>query len=68
MKLSDGGDGPLARLRDGSNEISFSWPGTLPKPVLRGSIALYQNVYRGVDLQVTADSLGFSELLIVRDR
>ncbi|GIF20872.1 protocatechuate 3,4-dioxygenase beta subunit [Actinoplanes tereljensis] len=68
MTLSAGGAGPLARLRDGSNEISFSWPGTLPKPVLRGSIALYQDVYPGVDLQVTADSLGFSELLIVRDR
>jgi hypothetical protein len=68
MTLSAGGDGPLARLRDGSNEISFSWPGTLPKPVLRGNIALYRDVLPGVDLQVTADSLGFSELLIVRDR
>ncbi|HEX5202873.1 MAG TPA: carboxypeptidase regulatory-like domain-containing protein, partial [Actinoplanes sp.] len=68
MTLSGGGDGPLARLRDGSNEISFSWPDTLPKPVLRGNIALYPDVLPHVDLQVTADSLGFSELLIVRDR
>jgi hypothetical protein len=66
--ISGGGDGPLARLRNGSNEISLSWPGTLPKPVLRGDIALYQDVLPGVDLQVTVDSLGFSELLIVRDR
>jgi hypothetical protein len=66
--LSAGGDGPLARLRDGSNEISLSWPGTLPKPVLRGNVALYRDVLPHVDLQVTADSLGFSELLIVRDR
>ena len=68
MTLSGGGDGPLARLRDGANEISFSWPGALPKPVLRGNIALYRDVLPRVDLQVTADSLGFSELLIVRDR
>ncbi|WP_246607450.1 carboxypeptidase regulatory-like domain-containing protein [Paractinoplanes toevensis] len=68
MTLSAGGDGPLARLRDGANELSFSWPGPLPKPVLRGNIALYPNVLPHVDLQVTADSLGFSELLIVRDR
>jgi len=66
--LSAGGDGPLARLRDGKNEVSFSWPGTLPKPVLRGNIALYRDVLPHVDLQVTVDSLGFSELLIVRDR
>ncbi|MCA2218228.1 carboxypeptidase regulatory-like domain-containing protein [Jidongwangia harbinensis] len=66
--LSGGGDGPLARLRDGSNEISFSWPGTLPKPVLRGNIALYRNVLPDVDLQVVVDALGFSELLIVRTR
>jgi hypothetical protein len=68
MTLSAGGDGPLARLHDGANELSFSWPGTLPKPVLRGNIALYRDVLPGVDLQVTVDSLGFSELLIVRDR
>jgi hypothetical protein len=66
--LSAGGDGPLARLRDGKNEVSFSWPGRLPKPVLRGNIALYRDVLPHVDLQVTVDSLGFSELLIVRDR
>ena len=68
MTLSGGGDGPLARLRDGANEVSFSWPGTLPKPVLRGNVALYRDVLPRVDLQVTADSLGFSELLIVHDR
>lgn len=68
MTLSAGGDGPLARLRDGANEISLSWPDALPKPVLRGNVALYRDVLPGVDLQVTADSLGFSELLIVRDR
>ena len=35
MTFSAGGEsGPLARLRDGARELSMSWPGRLPTPVL----------------------------------
>ncbi|WP_320068883.1 hypothetical protein [Micromonospora sp. RTGN7] len=68
MVFSAHGDGPFARLRDGSRELAVSWPGTLPTPVLSGSTATYRNVLPDVDLQVTAQPLGFSEVLVVRTR
>jgi hypothetical protein len=66
--LSSGGTGPFARLRDGKREIALSWPGALPKPVVTGDSAVYRDVLPGVDLKVTAESLGFSEVLVVRTR
>lgn len=69
MVFSAKGDGPFARLRDGSRELAVSWlAGKLPAPVLSGSTATYRNVLPDVDLQVTAQPLGFSEVLVVRSR
>ncbi|MER5702813.1 carboxypeptidase regulatory-like domain-containing protein [Micromonospora sp. NPDC002296] len=68
MVFSAKGDGPFARLRDGSRELAVSWPGKLPAPVLAGSTATYRDVLPDVDLQVTAQPLGFSEVLVVRTR
>ena len=65
---SKGGDGAFARLRDGSRELAVSWPGKLPAPVIEGSTATYREVLPDVDLQVTAQPLGFSEVLVVRSR
>ncbi|MET8262185.1 carboxypeptidase regulatory-like domain-containing protein [Micromonospora sp. NPDC005205] len=65
---SKGGDGAFARLRDGSRELAVSWPGKLPAPVIEGSTATYRDVLPDVDLQVTAQPLGFSEVLVVRSR
>jgi hypothetical protein len=66
MIFSGGGAGPLARLRNAGHELSVSWPGTLPPPVLEGSSATYREVLPGVDLRVTASALGFSEVLVVK--
>ena len=68
VTFSAGGDGPFARLRDGAKEIALSWPDTLPKPVIAGDTAVYREVLPDVDLKVTAQALGFSQVLVVRSR
>ncbi|MEO6083321.1 MAG: LamG-like jellyroll fold domain-containing protein [Umezawaea sp.] len=70
--FSGGGTGPLATLRStdsAGQELSVSWPGgALPTPVLSGDSATYPGVLPGVDLKVTATALGFTEVLVVKDR
>ncbi|MFC3739272.1 carboxypeptidase regulatory-like domain-containing protein [Paractinoplanes deccanensis] len=68
MNFSAGGNTLVGRLRDGDREISISWPSLLPAPELKGSTAVYADVLPGVDLQVTAQTTGFSEVLVVRSR
>jgi hypothetical protein len=68
ISFSAGGNGPLATLRDGSKKLAVSFPGALPKPELAGDTATYRDVYPGVDLKVTAQSVGFTEELVVRTR
>nr|MDT0661637.1 carboxypeptidase regulatory-like domain-containing protein [Micromonospora sp. DSM 115978] len=68
MVFSGGGDGPLARLRDGDRELAMTWPARLPKPLLDGATAVYRDVLPDVDLRVTAQPMGFSEVLVVRSR
>ncbi|MEU8387339.1 carboxypeptidase regulatory-like domain-containing protein [Micromonospora sp. NPDC048843] len=68
LSFSAGGNGPLATLSDGAKELAVSFPGTLPKPVLAGDTATYRDVYPGVDLKVVAQSVGFTEELVVRTR
>ncbi|MFE7646387.1 DNRLRE domain-containing protein [Streptomyces phaeoluteigriseus] len=55
----------LATMTSGGHEITLSWPGALPEPVVSGSSALYRNVLSGVDLMLTAQASGFSHVLIV---
>lgn len=62
-----GGGEDLIRLRKGDGEITFTWPGGLPAPVLRGDSATYPEVLPGVDLVVKATATGFSELLVVKN-
>lgn len=64
--LSGGGSTPLARVGWRGTEFAMSWPGTLPAPVLVGDTATYRNVLPDVDLVVTVDSLGFSEVVVVK--
>jgi Concanavalin A-like lectin/glucanases superfamily/Carboxypeptidase regulatory-like domain len=66
VRFSGGGTGALARIGDGSRELSMSWSGRLPAPSLEGDTAVYRDVLPGVDLRVTAQALGFSELVVVR--
>ncbi|MEU2298373.1 DNRLRE domain-containing protein [Streptomyces antibioticus] len=55
----------LASLTSDGHEVTLSWPGALPEPVISGSSALYRNVFDGVDLLLTAQASGFSHVLIV---
>ncbi|GAA3224394.1 LamG-like jellyroll fold domain-containing protein [Nonomuraea helvata] len=68
LTFSGGGTAPLARLAEGGRSVEMSWPGSLPKPVLEGSTATYGEVLPGVDLKVTASVLGFSEVLVVKNK
>jgi hypothetical protein len=67
LTFSGGGSTPLVTVADGTKKVSLSWPAELPTPTINGSSAIYPSVLPGIDLQVTADSTSFSEVLIVRD-
>ncbi|WP_344656468.1 PKD domain-containing protein [Catenulispora subtropica] len=68
VTFSGGGTGPMAVEDDrAGHKLAVSMPVTLPKPTIFGSTALYPDVYPGVDLRLTATSVGFSDLLIVHD-
>ncbi|MET8758911.1 LamG domain-containing protein [Lentzea sp. NPDC004782] len=58
--------GPLVKIGSGDTEVGLAWESDLPAPVLDGASATYPEVWPGVDLKVTADTLGFSELLVVK--
>ena len=66
MAFSGGGAAPLARIAWRGAEFSLGWPAALPAPVLAGDTATYPDVLPDVDLMVTADVLGFSEVLVVK--
>ncbi|MEV0150546.1 MULTISPECIES: LamG-like jellyroll fold domain-containing protein [unclassified Nonomuraea] len=68
LTFSGGGTAPLARLGEAGRSVEMSWPGNLPKPALKGSTATYGEVLSGVDLRVTASVLGFSEVLVVKNK
>lgn len=55
----------LVTLTTGGHELTVSWPGTLPEPVITDAQALYQDVLPDVDLLLTARDTGFSHVLIV---
>ncbi|MET7685797.1 LamG-like jellyroll fold domain-containing protein [Streptomyces sp. NPDC005423] len=66
VAFSDGGSGALVTMRSGGDKLGFSWPGTLPKPVVAKDTATYPEVLPGVDLQLTADASGYSSILVVK--
>ncbi|WP_406631904.1 LamG-like jellyroll fold domain-containing protein [Amycolatopsis sp. WGS_07] len=63
--FSGGGSAPLARVTAGTAGMSLSWPGSLPAPVLSQNTATYTDVLPGVDLVLSADIDGYSEVLVV---
>jgi hypothetical protein len=69
VRLSGGGNTPLASLDDGAgHRLELSMPMSLPKPTTVGDTATYAGVLPGVDLSVTATVYGGTrEVLIVRD-
>jgi hypothetical protein len=68
VAFSRGGTGPMVTMTSGADRLSFTFPYRLPRPAVSGPDATYGNVLPGVDLQLTANASGFSELLIVRTR
>jgi hypothetical protein len=56
---------PLATLTSDDHEVTLSWPGKLPEPVINGASALYRDVFTDVDLLLTAQDSGFSHVLVV---
>lgn len=68
VTFSGGGSRPMAVFGGAGEDVQLTWPGVLPAPVLSGADATYSNVLPGVDLRLTAQPEGFSEVLIVKDR
>ncbi|WP_367127231.1 LamG-like jellyroll fold domain-containing protein [Saccharothrix sp. HUAS TT1] len=71
LTLSGGGKGskdrgPLVKMAHQGAEVGLGWHADLPEPVLDGPTATYPEVLPGVDLKVTADVIGFSEVLVVK--
>lgn len=58
----------LAAVTLGGAASVLSWTARLPKPVLDGATATYPDVAPGVDLKVTASTLGYETFLMVKSR
>jgi hypothetical protein len=67
VSFSAGGSAPLVTMRDGDKQFTLSWPSPLPVPVVEGASAIYPELLPGVDLRLTANSTGYSEVLVVKD-
>ncbi|SNB89345.1 hypothetical protein SAMN02745831_05636 [Streptomyces sp. PgraA7] len=66
VRLSGGGNGPLATvIRDGRS-MSWTWPDSLPEPSVDGDTVTYGDVLPDVDLKVKANPAGFTSLLVVK--
>ncbi|GIH22830.1 hypothetical protein Aph01nite_11400 [Acrocarpospora phusangensis] len=68
ITFSGGGTAPMATVRRNGTELSLGWPGELPEPVLKGNVAVYPEVLKGVDLHVEAEVDGFTHVLVVKNR
>lgn len=68
VTFSGGGTTPLATLTNTQGQqVSISWPSSLPTPTVSGASATYASVLPGVDLQMTATTAGgYTEELIVK--
>ncbi|WP_188195971.1 LamG-like jellyroll fold domain-containing protein [Nonomuraea sp. SYSU D8015] len=66
LAFSGGGPGPLVRIAENGAALSYTWPAPLPAPALSGATATYPDVIPGVDLKLTADVDGFSQVLVVK--
>ncbi len=68
IRFSGGGDNAMATVSSGDCSLSLTWPSSLPTPVLDGSSAVYADVLPDVDLRLSAQVDGFSEVLVVKTR
>lgn len=67
LSFSAGGSGAtMIRMAAPEGSVTLGWPGQLPEPTLEGPTATYPEVFKGVDLQLTATSEGYREVLVVK--
>jgi hypothetical protein len=67
LAFSGGGSGKnLLRIGNERGTLRLGWPGSLPEPVLDGTTATYREVMAGVDLELTATTEGYREVLVVK--
>ncbi|SHI49210.1 LamG-like jellyroll fold domain-containing protein [Streptomyces sp. 3214.6] len=66
LTFSGGGSEPLVRMTKNGRELALSWPKKLPVPELNGNTVTYPEVLPGVDLRMTAQQDGFTQLLVVK--
>ncbi|MGW6292059.1 LamG-like jellyroll fold domain-containing protein [Streptomyces sp. NPDC055058] len=66
LEFSGGGDKPLVRVRRAGRVLTLTWPKPLPEPKVDGPVATYPSVLPGVDLRMTAQEDGFTQLLVVK--
>ncbi|MEU4148732.1 LamG-like jellyroll fold domain-containing protein [Streptomyces sp. NPDC026659] len=66
LTFSGGGSAPLVRMTKNGRELALSWPTDLPSPQLNGNTVTYPDVLPGVDLRMTAQQDGFTQLLVVK--
>jgi hypothetical protein len=67
LRFSGGGaKAPLVSMERAGRTMSLSWPTPLPEPELSGAMATYPDVLPGVDLRMTAQEDGFTQLLVVK--
>lgn len=67
LAFSGGGTAPMVRLGKAGRQLSLTWPGTLPVPLLSGDTATYAEVLPGVDLQLRAEPDGMAQTLVVKN-
>ncbi|MEU2429880.1 LamG-like jellyroll fold domain-containing protein [Streptomyces sp. NPDC007861] len=66
LAFSGGGDEPLVRMERSGRSLELSWPDPVPAPQLDGDTATYVNLLPDVDLRLTAQPEGFTQLLVVK--
>lgn len=67
LAFSGGGSGKdLIRIGNERGALELGWPGELPEPRLNGATATYEEVFEGVDLELTATAEGYHEVLVVK--
>ncbi|MCW2143065.1 RHS repeat-associated core domain-containing protein [Actinoplanes cyaneus] len=65
---SGAGQHEVVSLGSGAQRTGVSWTGPLPEPVLDGPTATYPEVRPGVDLVVRAQSTGYEQFFVAKDR
>lgn len=66
VRLSGGGEGPLATVVRDGRSMSWTWPQPLPAPAVDGDTLTFGDVLTDVDLKIKAGPAGFSSLLVVK--